>query len=57
MMKKLIILDHSTQKVHVYNYDENIWESPEHFEIEEGVPVLNSNCEWMLVNELHIQIH
>lgn len=56
-MKKLIILDHSTQKVHVYNYDENIWESPEHFEIEEGVPVLNSNCEWMLVNELHIQIH
>ena len=30
-MKKLIILDFSTSEVHVYPYDENVWECAEDF--------------------------
>ena len=56
-MKKLIVLDHGESKVHIYNYDENIWESPEDFTDEDGIYLLDSNCEWMLVDKLNIKIH
>jgi hypothetical protein len=56
-MKKLIVLDHGTREVHIYNYDENIWESPEDFTDEDGHYLLDSNCEWMVVDELNIKVH
>lgn len=55
-MKKLIILDFETAEVYVYTYDENIWESPEDFTDEEGIHVINSNCQYMVVDELKINI-
>lgn len=54
--KKIIILDFRTQDVFIYNYDENVWESCEDF-IESKKINLNSNdCQWMVVDELNIQI-
>lgn len=54
--KKIIILDFRTQDVLIYNYDENLWESCEDF-IESKEINLNSNdCQWMVVDELNIQI-
>tara|TARA_R110000868_G_scaffold38450_4_gene134537 strand:+ start:2597 stop:2854 length:258 start_codon:yes stop_codon:yes gene_type:complete len=56
-MKKLIVLDFTTAEVHIYPYDENIWECPEDFADENGNLILNSNCQWMVVDELKLQIH
>lgn len=55
-IKKLVVLDHGEQTVTVYPYDENIWEEPEDFTDENGIYVLDSNCEWMVVEELKIKI-
>ena len=55
-IKKLVVLDHGEQSVTVYNYDENIWESPEDFTDENGIYVLDSNCQWIVVEELNIKI-
>ena len=56
-MKKLIVMDHVTQAISVYQYNENIWESPEDFTTEEGEQPIDSNVSWMLVDELTIHIH
>jgi len=63
-MRKIIILDQGSGEVHVFNYDNNIWESPECFLSEnfsnEGRPFKESECSWMLTNseqELSITIH
>lgn len=56
-MKKLVVLDHGTQNVHIYIYDEKIWESPEDFTDEEGNYILDSNCEWMLIDSENLLIH
>jgi hypothetical protein len=37
MEKTLIVLDFETQKVDVYPYDENLWESPEEFQDENDI--------------------
>jgi hypothetical protein len=54
--KKIVILDHGQQKVMVYDYNENVWDSPEDMMDENGNYILDSNCEWMVVNELNIEI-
>jgi hypothetical protein len=56
MIKKIIILDFGESKVLVYDYDENIWESPEDMTDENGNYILDSNCQWMVVDELNIKI-
>lgn len=55
-MKKLIVLDFGTAEVTIYTYDENIWESPEDFTDENGNFVIDSNCQYMVVDELNIKI-
>ena len=60
-MKKIIILDFSTAEVHVFPYDVNVWENAEDFFIglaeTTGHYFTESNCQWMIVDELNIQIH
>jgi hypothetical protein len=53
--KKLVVLDYITNEIYVYDYDENIWECPEDYEID-GVFVIHNNCNWLVVNELKINI-
>lgn len=57
-MKKIIILDTTDSSVHVYNYDENIYEDGEHFlkENEQEFPH-TLDCMWMVTDDLNIQIH
>ena len=57
MEAKLIVLDFETQKVDVYPYNENVWESPEEFQDENDCYVITSNCQWMLADTLTIKIH
>jgi len=52
--KKIIILDFSTAEVHIFQYDENIWENGEHFLAENGLN--ETNCQWMIVNKLKLNI-
>lgn len=55
-LKKLVVLDYGDGTVTVYPYDENIWESPEDYTDENGNYVLDSNCNWMVVDDLTIKI-
>jgi hypothetical protein len=60
-MKKIVILDFSTAEVHVFSYDSNVWDSGEDFfaglaETTEH-NFSESNCQWMILDELKIQIH
>jgi hypothetical protein len=63
-MCKIIILDFSAVEVHVFNYDNNIWEDAleflaAHFN-NEGMPFTENNCQWMITEEnqeLDIVIH
>lgn len=54
--KKIIILDFGEANVLIYDYDENVWESPEDMTDEDGNYILDSNCQWMVVDELNIKI-
>lgn len=53
--KKLVVLDYITNEIYVYHYDENIWECPEDYEID-GIFVIHNNCNWLVVDELKINI-
>lgn len=55
--KKIIILDFGTTNVLIYDYDENIWNCPEDMTDEDGNFILDSNCQWMVVDELNIKIN
>lgn len=55
-MKKLIVLDFLENKVFIYNYDENIWKSPEDFSDENDNLVIHSNCYYMVVDKVNIEI-
>lgn len=55
-MKKIIILDYNTGEVLITDYDPNIWESPEDMEDEFGVGLINSNCNYMVVDKLVLKI-
>ena len=60
-MKKIIILDFSTAEVHVFPYDDSIWSDGEDFITDENkggsVTLSLSNCQWMIADNLNIQIH
>lgn len=60
-MKKIIILDFSTAEVHVFPYDDNVWENGEDFIVDENengsIALSLSNCQYMIVDDLNIQIH
>lgn len=54
--KKIIILVFDTEEVLVYDYDENVWESCEDFLESEEMNLNSSNCQWMVIENLNIQI-
>ena len=54
-MKKIIILNFETAEVHVYDYDENVWEDCEEFMMSENIRF--NDCQWMLTDNLKIEIH
>lgn len=58
-MKKIIILDFNTAEVHIFPYDEPIWEDCIEFieSAEVGLNLNSNNCQWMVADELNIQIH
>lgn len=55
-MKKIIILDFRTQNVLVYDYDENVWEDCIDFLTSEEINLQPNDCQWMVVDNLNIQI-
>ena len=55
-MKKIIILDFGSEEVLVYPYDENVWDDTEDMTDEDGNLIINSSCQWMIVDELQIKI-
>jgi hypothetical protein len=54
MKNKIVILDFSTGEVHIFPYDETIWESEEHFLkehcSENGQTFKENQCQWMVVD-------
>lgn len=64
-MKKIIILDNSIGEIHVFSYDENIWEDAEHFLSEnynnEEEIFRESQCSWLITEKedepISITIH
>ena len=52
--QRIIIMDFATCEVHVFIYDQNIWESEEAFLIahfsEQGETFKESQCQWMIVD-------
>lgn len=55
-MKKLVVIDHATEEVLVHQYDEDVWDCPEDYTDENGTYVIDSNCSWIVVDELNIKI-
>jgi len=62
-MKKIINLDFETGAVHVFDYDINIYaeKDADDFFIalkdDLGYTMNQTNCQWMIVDELNIEIH
>lgn len=54
--KKLVVMNFVTGSVTVYDYDENIWESPEDFEDENGKFPIDSNCHYMVVKKFKLTV-
>lgn len=54
--KKIVILDFQTQKVLIYDYDENIWEDCIEFLESDEINLNSNNCQWMVVDNLNIEI-
>ena len=52
---KIIILNFETAEVHIYPYDETLWEDC--VEFIESKKINSSNCQWMTTDNLNIQIH
>jgi hypothetical protein len=55
-IKKIVILDFRSQEVLIYDYDQNIWEDCIDFLESEEINLNSNDCQWMVVNELNIQI-
>lgn len=57
-MKKIIVLNFLTKEVFILNYDENIWEDPEHFISESELlnNVSHNHCQWMVVEDMKLII-
>lgn len=60
-MKKIIVLDFLTQEVHTFDYDENKYDDIDYFlddfneQFDLGIKA--SNCQFMVVDELKLNIH
>ncbi len=52
----IIILDFGSGKVLIYPYDPNVWEDGEAFLTSKEVNLRPSNCEWMVVDKLLIEV-
>jgi len=59
-MKKIIILDYTSGEVYVFNYDSNIFTDFSDFcnviNEEYDLNLYERNCNWMIVDELKINI-
>jgi hypothetical protein len=58
--EKIIILDFSTGEVHVFPYDEDLYEDASDFlenDICKELGIRESDCQYMVVDQLNIQIH
>ncbi len=51
--KKLVVLSYISLEIWIYDYDENIWESPEDFQFEDEY-VIHDNCHWTLMDTVKI---
>jgi hypothetical protein len=54
---KIIILDFRTQDIHIYDYDLNVWEDCIDFIDSEEIGLNSNDCQWMVVDDLKLQIH
>ncbi len=63
MNKKIIILDFNNAKVHIFNYTNDVRDN---IEIEDffnyladhkGIQLREQDCQWMITDDLNIQIH
>lgn len=55
-MGKLIVLDFRVGEVTVYNYCESEYEDVEDFQNKNGEYVIHDDCQYMVVDELKINI-
>ena len=55
--KKIIILDFRTAEVHIFPYNENVWEDCIEFIESEEINLNSNDCQWMVVDNLKIEIH
>ncbi len=56
-MQKIIILDFTNSKVHIFDYDLNIWEDVLEFLTSNEIDLNPNQCQWMIVDNLNIEIH
>lgn len=62
-MKKIIILDFNSTVTHVFDFDENTDDSNNIVDFLDGVNnkydlyLKESECQWMIVEELKLEIH
>lgn len=54
---KIIILNFETGEVYVYPYDESAWEDCVAFLESDEINLNSDTCQWMVVDELKIQIY
>lgn len=56
---KIIILDFTTTEVHIFPYDDSFGNAEEYMQVleEDGSITSVSNCQWMVVDDLKLQIH
>lgn len=54
---KIVILDFSTQEIHIYDYDLNKWEDCIDFIESKEIGLNSNNCQWMVVDKLKLEIH
>lgn len=57
-MQKIIILDFSTGEVHIFNFDQKTFDDGESFmEAHPEYCFKESQCEWMITEEIKLNIH
>ena len=56
-MSKLIVIDHRTQVINIYDYDGRKCKDPEDFKDEKGMYVLNNECSYIITKKVVIKDH
>lgn len=62
-MEKIIILDNNSMAVHVFPFDTNIYDTEDMYQFYDDINdkyslnLKDSECSWMLVKNLKIEIH